>query len=132
MLVETCRPDDPGCGLRARRAAAARVQADALLTISIVTAVDEYTNPLAFLNLTIVGMWLAPGHHCDALAMVEGAMLDNRNEYLYAFARGEAQEKLVRPLMCVESRRAVRSSRLRALQRFGREFIKQASQLRTK
>jgi len=132
MLVEECRPDDPGCGLRARRAAAARVQADALLMTSVVTAVDEYTNAASMLDITVVGLWVAPGHECDALTIVEGAMLDNRNEYLYAFARGEAEQHLIRPLMYADTWKAARPSRFEALRAFGREFIKQASQLKSK
>jgi len=132
MIVEQCRYDDPGCPPRARRAAAARVGADALLTISEVTAVDEYTNPSSILDLTIVGMWLVPGHHRDALTITEGAMIDNRNEYLYVLARGEAQEELVRPFAYADSWKAVRPSRLRALRAFGQEFVKQASQLKYK
>jgi hypothetical protein len=132
ILLEGCRYDDPGCTLRANRAAAARVQADALLMITLGTAVDEYANPISILNLTIIGMWIAPGHHRDALTVVEGAMIDNRNEYLYAFARGEAEEKIIRPFVYADTWKAVRPSRLHALQAFGREFIKQASQLKTK
>lgn len=132
MLVENCSYDDPACPLRARRAAAARVQADALLTISLVTAVDEYTNPASALDLTIVGMWVAPGHECDALTIAEGAMLDNRNEYLYAFARGEAEQHIVRPFVYANAWKAARPSRLHALHSFGEEFVKQASQLKTR
>jgi hypothetical protein len=132
ILVEQCRYDDPGCGVRARRAAAARVQADALLTINSATDVDEYTNPASVLDLTVVGMWVAPGHHRDALTIVEGVMIDNRNEYLYVYARGEGQENLVRPFVYADTWKAVRPSRLQALRSFGREFLNQASQLKTR
>jgi hypothetical protein len=132
MLVDQCRYDDPGCGVRAKRAAAARVQADALLTIRLATAVDEYTNPSSLFDLTILGMWVVPGHHRDALTIAEGVMIDNRNEYLYVIARGEGQENLVRPFAYADTWKAVRPSRLEALRSFGREFTKQASQLRTK
>ncbi|MEW6512273.1 MAG: hypothetical protein AB1428_15085 [Bacteroidota bacterium] len=129
MLVEECPYNDPSCLLKARRAAAARVGADALLTITEATAVDEYANVSAILDLTIAGIWLVPGHHRDALTVAEGAMIDNRNEYLYVFARGEAEEHLVRPFA---SWKAARPSRLRALRAFGQEFIRQASELRNK
>jgi hypothetical protein len=76
-------------------------------------------------------MWVVPGHHRDALTIVEGAMLDNRNEYLYAFARGEAEERIIRPFIYADSWKVVRLSRLKALQVFGQQFIANASQLRT-
>jgi len=132
LLIEECRWDDPGCALRTNRAAAARVQADALLIINLATAVDEYANPASFLNLTLAGMWVVPGHHRDALTIVEGAMLDNRNEYLYAFARGEAEERIIRPFVYADSWKVVSLSRLKALQVFGQQFIANASQLKTR
>lgn len=63
---------------------------------------------------------------------MEGAMIDNRNEYLYVLARGDAEESIIRPLMFADISKAVRPSRLHALQSFGREFIKQAGHLSTK
>jgi hypothetical protein len=131
-LVEQCLSDDPACSLRAQRAAAARVQADALLLINLATAVDEYANPASVLNITIVGMWLAPGHHRDALTIAEGVMIDNRNEYLYAFARGEGETHTVRPLVYADAWKAVRPSRLKALAAFGEEIVAQVSQLSTR
>jgi hypothetical protein len=132
LLLEQCQGNDQGCALRVCRTAAARIQADALLLINLATAVEKYTNQASLLDVTIIGLWLIPGHHRDALTIVEGVMIDNRNEYLYAYARGEAEEKTVRPFMYANSWKAVRPSRLRALQSFGKEFIKEAGQLKKK
>jgi hypothetical protein len=131
-LVEQCEWRDPGCKLRVNREAAARLQADALLMLSIATDLDEYVNPLSVLNITIVGMWLAPGHHRSALTIIEGVMLDNRNEYLYAFARGEGQSSIVRPLVYADAYKAIEPSRIAALKAFGEDFVARASQLRTR
>jgi hypothetical protein len=131
-LVEECEWRDPGCKLRVSRQAAARVQADALLMLNVATDLDEYLNPLSALNITIIGMWIAPGHHRDALTIIEGVMLDNRNEYLYAFARGEGESSIVRPLMYADSYKAIEPSRLVALQAFGEAFVRQASQLKSR
>lgn len=132
-LPEICPKKDAKCTKADyARASAARVQADTLLMINLATAVDEYANPASLLNLTIVGMWLAPGHHRDALTIAEGVLIDNRNEYLYAYARGEAEEGTIRPYMFADSRNAVRTSRLHAIQALGQEFIKQANKLKTK
>ena len=130
-LVAACDESrERGCRLRAQHAAAARVHADALLVVSLATATDEYANPSSILYVTIVGMWIVPGTHRDALTVAEGVLLDNRNEYLYAFARGEGETKIVRPVVYADSAAAVASSRLTALERFGRAFIEQARQLR--
>jgi rhombotail lipoprotein len=130
VLLEKCQGHDPGCNLRVCRSATARIQADALLLINLASAVEKYTNQASLLDVTIIGLWLVPGHHRDALTIAEGVMIDNRNEYLYAYARGEAEEKTVRPYMYASSWKAVRPSRLRALQSFGREFIREAGQLK--
>jgi hypothetical protein len=133
LLREECAwRDDPGCALRANRAAAARIQADALLVVSFATGVDEYANLASVLNLTIVGMWVVPGHHRDALTIAEGAILDNRNEYLYAFARGEGQDRIIRPWVYADNWKVIVSSRLNALHAFGQDLIANASQLKTR
>jgi hypothetical protein len=132
-FLEPCQWNDATCTrLSVNRAAAAQVQADALVMINFITAIDEYSNPFSLLNLTILGMWFAPGHHRDALTIADGVMIDNRNEYLYAFARGEGEAGIIRPYMYADSWKAVRPSRLLALRSFGQEFIKNASQLKTK
>jgi hypothetical protein len=118
--------------LRVGRSAAARVQADALLIVNLTSDVDKYANHASLLNLTIIGMWLIPAHHRDALTIAEGVMIDNRSEYLYAFARGEAEERTVRPYMFANSWKAVRPSRLHALQAFGREFVREVKRLKKK
>lgn len=128
-----CDRNDPKCTtLSINRSAAAQVQADALLMINLVTSTDEYANPLSLLNLTIVGMWIVPGHNRDALTIAEGIMIDNHNGLMYSFARGEAEEGIIRPLMYADTWKVARISQLHALKSFGREFIKQASQLKSK
>jgi rhombotail lipoprotein len=132
-FFQRCNQNDPKCSqLSINRSTAAQVQADALLIINLVTSTDEYPNFLSILNLTIVGMWIAPGHHRDALTIAEGVMIDNRNEFLYAFARGEAEDGIIRPLMFADSWKVARTSQLHALHAFGRELIKNASQLKTR
>ncbi len=132
FLLKECRDSDPACIRTASRSAAALAKADALLMISLASAVDKYTNQASLLDVTIVGLWLIPGHHRDALTIAEGMMIDTGNEYLYAIARGEAEEKMIRPFMYADSWKAVRPSRLRALQAFGRDFIRGAEQLKRK
>lgn len=129
-LVQQHCADNTECALASNRTAAARLQADALLMISLACQTDEYPNPASALDLTIVGLWVVPAHHHDALTIAEGVLIDNRNEYLYAFARGEGEAKLVRPFAYDGTEAAARSSRLRALQAFGAAFVQHASNLR--
>jgi len=57
-------------------------------------------------------------------------LLDNRNEYLYAFARGEAESKSVRPGAYADTAAVVSASRVEALRNFGNAFVEQARQLK--
>jgi hypothetical protein len=119
------------CSLEPFREAAARLGADTLLLLTESSAVDPYVNPLSILNLTIIGMWIAPGHHRDALDMIEGVLIDNRNEYLYVTAQSEAEAEQVRPFAYTDEGAVQRAARLAALESFGREFVSQASQLKS-
>jgi len=130
-LIQDCDSRDHGCRLKAQRVGAARVHADALLVVNLASATDEYVNPASALYVTIVGMWLVPGTHRDVLTIAEGVLLDNRNEYLYAFARGEGESRIVRPIMYANTSAVMEDSRVAALESFGRAFVEQARQLRS-
>lgn len=111
------------------RVAAARLQADAVLILRSSTDVDAYVNPLSVLNLTIVGMFIAPGHHRDALTIVEGMVVDNRNQYVYFAGSAEGKGTTLAPLASVEARDAVRDSRCEALKAFGDLLVKESRRL---
>ncbi len=116
--------------LKAIRAASARFHADAVLVLATVTDVDAYVNPLSVLYLTIVGMMVVPGSHREALTLVEGVLLDNRNEYLYTAVVAEGKGFTTGPLVGIEDADAIRDSRVAALRSFGEEFVKKASAVR--
>ncbi|HEX7896644.1 MAG TPA: hypothetical protein VF950_02720 [Planctomycetota bacterium] len=101
------------------RVAAARVQADAVLLLSSVTDVSSYLNPLAILDLTIAGIYVAPGHSKDAMTIVEGIVMDNRNEYVYWTGSARATGTTTAPLVYVDEENAIRRSRVAALKAFG-------------
>lgn len=111
------------CGILRDRRTAARFHADALLLLSAQTEVKSRANPLSILNLTVVGLWLAPGHNRTAETVLEGSLVDNRNEYLYAFARAHGRAKIVRPYLFADRDRVVAESRSRALEEFGRRML---------
>lgn len=113
------------CKISADRKTAARFNADALLVMSTNTENDSYSNPLSIFNVTIIGMWIAPGHHRNSHTIVEGTLIDNRNEYLYAFARAHGEEKKVRPYVYTDWDLSMKDSRLKALKKFGEKMISQ-------
>jgi rhombotail lipoprotein len=114
--------------LKAIRLAAARMGADAVLILKSVTDVDSYVNPLSVLNVTIIGLWLAPGHHTEALTMVEGMVIDNRNQFLYFAGSAEGSGSTFGPALVIKDRDAVGESRRNALHSFGEILIKEARQ----
>jgi rhombotail lipoprotein len=119
-----------GGGLKAIRVAAARMQADAVLIMRSVTDVDSYLNPLGVLDLTLVGMWLIPGHHKNALTIVEGMVIDNRNQYLYFAGSAEGTGSTFGPLAVIEERDAIGESRRNAIHSFGERLSREARHAR--
>jgi len=85
---------------------------------------------LSVLNLTLVGMVIVPGHHKEALTIIEGVVFDNRNEYVYLVASAEATSVATAPLALLDDRDASRKSRLGALHRFGDALAREAHRFR--
>jgi hypothetical protein len=131
-LLGACYAERSSCQLREQREAAARIGADTLVVMNDLTAVDTFLNPASLLDLTVLGMWVVPGHHHDALTMVEGLLIDNRNQYVYALARAEGEASQLRPFAFVDEPEVMQQARLAALRAFGAEFAAQVSQLRTR
>jgi hypothetical protein len=126
-VAETWHP--ARCPLDGQRAAAARIGAEALLLMDAETETNDTSNALAALDLTIIGMWVFPAHTRHARTMVEGTLMDNRNRYIYAFARGEAEKKARRPLMYTDQSGVEQASRREAILAFGSNFIAEAKQI---
>jgi len=112
------------------RIAAARLQADAVLILRSSTDVDSYANLLCALDLTFVGMFVVPAHQKDALTIVEGMVLDNRNQYVYLAGSAEGMGTSFGPLVMVDERSAVRESRIEALKAFGDLLLREGRRLR--
>jgi hypothetical protein len=115
---------------KAVRVAAARVQADAVLLLSTVTEVDDYANPLAILDWTGIGVCVFPGHHYDALTLVEGIVMDNRNEYIYWTGAAEGLGTTSGTLVGIDPADAVRESRRNALRSLAELLGKEAVRLK--
>lgn len=129
LLLERRSEAHPKEYLKSLRIAAARCRADAVLILGTVTEVDRSVNALSFLNLTIIGAWLAPAHHRDALTITEGVLFDNRNEYIYLTAVAEGKAEVVTAYYYARDEGAIRQSRAASFKAFGEKFLHKAKQL---
>ena len=93
---------DPKSAFEQVREAAARHHADAVLVIRDVEADVTRQNPLSVLYLTIVGCWVVPGTTGEAVSMMQGVVIDNRNEYLYASFESEGASKATKPVQSLD------------------------------
>lgn len=116
--------------LKDLRLEANNLNADALLVIGFSTDTDEYANPLSLLNLTIVGLWIVPAHHREAMTVAEAVMIDVRSGLPFALASGAGSDSRVRPLVYADVNDAINDARLEALTALGRDFVEKADGLR--
>lgn len=130
MLIRGCREGGSQSYVKAVRLAAARLQADAVLLLRSVTDTQGSPNLLAVLDLTIVGMFVIPGHHAESLSVVEGVVIDNRNQFLYFAASAEGSGSTFGPLAVMERRNAEAESRRNALRAFGDLLVQDACRAR--
>ena len=115
--------------LKDLRLAAARYGADAVLLISDVSAVDRYNNPAAFLYWTIIGAYLVPGTHSDALVMLRSSLWDVRNGYLYATQDAEGMAKRMGPAFLLEDVDSIDEAKKVAIADFGKKLTERMIRL---
>ena len=112
------------------RLAAAKHGADALLIIKGAAQIDSYVNPLAVLNMTLIGGFILPASHRDALFLMHGCLIDVGNGYLYASVESEGEGGVMRPTFLIEDRDAAMVAKKRAVEKFGPELVKRVENLR--
>ena len=105
------------------RLAAAKCGADVLLLLHGAAQTDCYKNPASVFNLTVIGGYIVPGSHCDALFMVEGCLLDVDNGYIYTAAQAEGEGRIIRPSFVIENTDAIARAKTQAIDAFGYEFL---------
>lgn len=115
--------------LKELRFAAAQCGADALLIIHGAAQTDSYLNPAAVFNLTVVGGYIIPGSHRDALFMIEGCVIDPHNGYIYAGVQAEGEGAIIRPTFIIEEKDAIARAKSQALDRFGPELVQRIRNL---
>ncbi len=105
------------------RVAAAKCGADVLLVINGAAQTDSYKNPASMLYLTIVGGYVVPGSHVDALFLMEGCLFDVDNGYVYAGTQAEGEGKIIRPTFLIEEKDAISRAKTQAVARFSEELL---------
>ncbi|BFU96274.1 MAG: conserved exported protein of unknown function [Nitrospira sp.] len=109
--------------------AAASYGADALLIITDTSSVDRYNNAAALFYWTIVGAYLVPGTHSDALVMMRSSLWDVRNGYLYATQDAEGMGKRIGPAFVTEDIDSVYAAKKMAIADFGKKLTDRLIQL---
>jgi hypothetical protein len=113
------------------RLAAAEHGADAVLVFNGITDVDRYNNYSAFLYLTVVGLWLVPGTHADSLFVLDGAMWDVKNQYLYLSIEAEGLASKMGPQMVLQNKESTNEAKGLALQASSPEPAKRLETIAT-
>ena len=121
---------DEDLTLKDIRLGAARYHADAVLIIRGIADIDRYSNLLSIAYLTIVGFWVAPGSHCDAMFMADATLLDVRNEYLYLTAQSEATAGVVQPTALLKESVPIQRAKTEALKQLVQELEKRFQNLK--
>jgi hypothetical protein len=119
----------PGRDLKTLRLAAAQHGADALLLVTGSGDTDGYHNPLSLLYITIIGYWLVPGTHRDALFLTRGAMWDVRTGYLYLTIETEAKARTLRPGAFSTREAALDQAKEDALDQFRDDLVRRLRRL---
>jgi hypothetical protein len=115
----------------AARLAAARHQADAVLLVRGAADIDRWVDPLGLLYLTVIGLWVVPANHADALFVVDAALWDVGNGYLYLSADAEDTAANVGTPGAVEDgARVVEDARRKAVDALGSEVVERMLRLR--
>jgi hypothetical protein len=116
--------------LKDLRAAAAKHGADALLVLQGGATTDSYMNPAAVFNVTILGGFVVPGSHRDALFLIQGGLVDVNNGFLYASMESEGEGSTVAPTFIIEEKDAIDRAKQQAVAHFGPELLLRMRNLR--
>ncbi len=119
MLGSCGYKSETNCQKTQARIAGARMGADAVLFLSGHSVTDSYVNPLSFLNMTIVGMWIVPAHHRDSYAVYDAALFDIGNDYLFGVAEEYGESKSVLPFAYAERNTGQHEAKVEALKKVG-------------
>lgn len=77
-----------------------------------------------------VGAYIIPGTHIDSLFIMNGALWDVRNQYLYLTAESEGMGSTLGPISLVKSKPAISTAKKNAVESFRPEFLKRMKSLK--
>lgn len=97
--------------LASLRVTAAKHGADALMVVSGVTDVDNYTNNWGWTYIGLVTTLFVPASKTDVLFMARAAMWDVRNEFLYMAADAESEKQQTRPALFRDEKAVVQAAK---------------------
>lgn len=103
------------------RQAAGRYGADAVMVIQGVGEVDRYDNGYAVLYPTLIGAYLAPGTHSDALFLISGALHAVRSDWRDT-QTVEGHAEVVGPTMAVQDGPVMAQAKQAALNELGQRM----------
>ena len=117
---------------KAIRLAAARAGADAVLIINAVSDTDEYNNAMGASYFLLITPFFVPGSVVDGIFMVNAALWDVRNQYLYLSAEAEGSASETRPALFTEQARVIKAAKTRAMQVLVPELSKLFTRINTR
>lgn len=112
-----------GKDIRGIRQTGARYEADVVLIVDGVAAVDRYNNRFAWLYPTLIGAYLAPGTESDTLVMITGDLWAVRSEWHAPMQTVEGTSKLVGSAVLVEDIAALQEAKRHAIQALGQRIV---------
>lgn len=119
-----------GQDLEAIRLAAASYGADAVLVIKGATQTNEYQNPAALLNLTIVGGFIVPASHADSLFVAQAGLIDVANGFVYASMEGEGKGYAIGPTFIIDEKASITRAKRQAIRHLAPEIYTRLRRLR--
>jgi rhombotail lipoprotein len=131
FLVQGNPTDKPESFLPSLRRAAARHHVDAVLVVNRLSASQSHMTLLSVLDLTLVGAYIVPSYEVSSMTVVEAALVDTRNGYLYASARGDGCAERYRPAMQIDRGfdEGEARARVEALEDLGQDLFAQVSRV---
>ncbi len=105
--------------------AAAEQGADVFFFVRGMVETDSYLNFAAPLNLTVVGGFIVPASHRDALVVIQGSLIDVTDSHIYATVQTEGLARIIRPLAFIDEKVATERAKKKAMTAFGDELLKQ-------
>lgn len=111
-----------GATLKDIRLAAARCGADVVLVVNSASSVDEYFNASSVLYVTIVGLFVVPGTHIDAMVITDAALFDVRNEYLYMTSQAEGEGRQMGP-QTIKAKDSIDKARSQAMKEMREDVL---------